>query len=238
MSARNSFKHPSDLEYLSESYLGVAIAPFGSGNHIGLLYKLDDTVRLLHLAWHKRLQDHPAEEGERYLWAPFAFELEEQVALAGMASEVAANAQPNDFPYGFDCVFVAGVDMFDKAGNAVLYPVGKGLTCATFLFSLLKWWGYPTVDVKTWHQVAGDVEWQQQIISWLAQSGDPESLAQAEALAKDVGCVRLRPDQMAGSCVIDPASWPIEFDEAQTLALEVMEQVASERAMRPDALGR
>lgn len=232
MSVGDKFKHPEDCAYLEDVHLGVAIMRSGAGHHVGLLYRLDDSVRLLHMGWHRDLRDEAIRIGFKYLWAPIGLTPVEQVALAGMAAEVSANTRPTDFRYGIDWHYVEEEGLFDEEKKVILYPVGKGVTCATFLYGLFKWWGYKLVAHDTWRPVEGDPEWQRWIAAILSDAEDPDSKAQAQELAKDVGALRLRPEQLAGACATDVDDWPVPFESACALAEEVVAQVASEAAKR------
>jgi hypothetical protein len=232
LSVGEKFKHPGDCGYLDGVHLGVAISRVGDGHHIGLLYRLDDSIKLLHLGWHRDLRDELVHAGFKYLWAPIGLTAVEQVALAGMAAEVSVNVRLTDFRYGLDWQYVEEEGLFDEDEKVIIYPVGKGVTCATFLYGLFKWWGYKLVAPDTWQAVAGDQEWQRWVVSVLGASKDEDSRAQAEALAKDVGVLRLRPEQLAGACATDVEAWPVLFDGACALAAEVVAQVASETARR------
>lgn len=237
MSVGEKFKHPGDLGYLDGAHIGVAIGPVGRGHHIGLLYRLDDSIKILHLGWHRNLLDERVPEDFEYLWSPIGLTGVEQIALAAMASEVSANVCPTDFRYGIDWHYVEEEGLFDADKKVILYPVGKGVTCATFLYGLFKWWGYQLVAHDTWQVVEGDAEWQLWIADMLAKSQDPDSKAQAEALLKDVGAFRLRPEQLAGACATDVDGWPVQFDSACALAAEVVAQVAHETAKRLPSVG-
>jgi hypothetical protein len=211
-------------------HLGVAIMQSGDGHHVGLLYRLDDSVRLLHLGWHRDLRDQPVSDGMRYLWAPIELTQEEQVALSAMASEVAVNVQPTDLRYGLDWNYVDSAGLFDSEDKVIVYPVGKGVTCATFLYALFMWWGYKPVDSSTWKNLDGDEVWQAWVVSLLAGSENEDSCNQARELAADVGCLRLRPEQIAAACAFDVDAWPLAFDDACELAADVVAQVAFEAA--------
>lgn len=232
MSVGEKFKHPEDSGYLDGAHLGVAIGRAGSGHHIGLLYRLDDSLKILHLGWHRILLDEVIPEEFDYLWSPIGLTLEEQVALAAMASEVSVNVRPTELRYGIDWHYVEEEGLFDSDRNVILYPVGKGVTCATFLYGLFRWWGYQLVAHDTWRVVEGDVEWQRWIAGKLDESSNPDSKAQAQALLRDVGALRLRPEQLAGACATNFDEWPLQFDNACVLAAEVVAQVALESAKR------
>lgn len=226
----DKFKHPSDCGYLAGTYLGVAITRFGAGHHVGLLYRLDDSVKLLHLGWHRDLRDEKVDATFKYLWAPFDLIREEQIAFAGMAATVSVNAEPTDFRYGLDWLYVEKEGIFDENKNIIIYPVGKGVTCATFLYGLFKCWGYTLVDSETWEVMPGDQDWQNWIVDLLDKSTCEDAREQAKALKDDVGALRLRPEQLAGACASNFDTWPVPFDSACALATEVIAQVKRETA--------
>lgn len=232
MIVSETFKHPRDCSCLDGTHLGIAITNIGEGRHVGLLYRLDNSIRLLHLGWHRDLKDEQVDAAFDYLWAPIDLIKEEQIALAGMAAEVSVNTKPTDFRYGIDWLHVENEGVFDKDNKIIIYPVGKGVTCATFLYGLLKSWGYMVVDSKTWQVMPGDEEWQKLIFFYLNQSTSDDAREQAKALKDDIGALRLRPEQLAGACATNSEDWPVPFENACSLAKEVIAQLAKEKARR------
>ena len=209
--------------------LGVVVMPVPAlspedqyGLHSGLLYKIDDgSPRISHLAWHFRLRDDAA--SDPYLWADTALdENNSRFVAAWLASR---QNSPSNIPYGID----AGGSCFDKATREFLPPpLGKGLTCATYIVAILKSLGFPLLLEETWPtDRTSDDSWQRAVIDALRNDGAGEDYV--EATQKDVGAKRFRPSEVVGSATRAP--WPVAFQDAAELAASVVADVQNAIAM-------
>ena len=88
--------------------------------------------------------------------------------LAGLLAVLAKS--PPVVPYGFDATGCC----FDTQGQFLPPPVGKGLTCATFIVALLRVYGYELVAEATWPVRAEDDAWRQDILTILQDYATPE----------------------------------------------------------------
>jgi hypothetical protein len=224
------FHHPEVSSYLQGCQIGIAIAPMGSGFHVGLLYRTDDDVRMLHLGWHRDLRDDQAVKGDLYLWAPVGLSDLEQLSLAGLAADVVRHVEPVDISYGIDWIYTTA-DHFREDGSIVVFPIGKGMTCATFIDAIFRHWGYFPVDASSWKIVDGDEDWQRQVACWLERT-HPNEIEHIKGVLNDVGCLRLRPSQLAGSCAENSDAWSVDFEQAQKLSEEVLERIVVEKKSR------
>lgn len=203
--------------------LGVVVSPVPAlspqdpyGVHSGILYKIDGgSARISHLAWHFRLEDVPA--ADPYLWADVGLDdANSRVIAAWLALR---QKSPSNIPYGLD----AGGACFDKTTREFLPPpLGKGLTCATYIVTIFKSLGFPLLLEDTWPtDRADDHSWQRAVVDMLTKTGADKD--HIEAVGKDVGAKRFRPAEVVGAAIHTP--WPVAFQDAATLAAAVIADV-------------
>jgi hypothetical protein len=90
-------------------------------------------------------------------------------------------------------------------------PLGKGLTCATFILAVLRGHGLLPVDETTWLPRAEDVDWQTAIIEDLEASGAEQD--HIEAVRNDIGAKRFRPAEVVGAVIEADSHWPVRREE-------------------------
>lgn len=184
--------------------------------HCGLLYKSDDDeTRLLHLAFHHRLLDE--KPNEKYRWADVGLDPFNRQVFAALASLIAEGSPA--VPYGFDA---SGVCFDPSTGKLIPPPLGKGLTCATFILAVFKTYGYELVDEGTWKPRADDLTWQETILSMLKEKATQDHV---DAVASDVGAMRFRPAEVVGAATCEVH--PVAFDDACSLADEIVSELAA-----------
>lgn len=194
------------------------------GLHTGLLYKIDgEGPRIAHLGWHEVQIDN--EPDENYLWADVNLDETNCIVIASWLDD--RRLRPDKIPYGFR---IDGSPYDPVTGEFIPPPLGRGLTCATFIVAVLEHLGFQLLEQHTWPSTrADDVAWQEGILAALAKTG--VSQAHVDALSNDVGSTRFRPEEVCGATVLAP-DWPVAFADARVVAEEVLAVVD---AFRPDA---
>src|SRR3954451_8025983 len=121
--------------------LGVGIC--SDSRHVGIIYRRGSgTPRLWHLAMHYDLRDEPCDK--TYFWANCALDEHNKNYVAAWIT--ARSVRADKIPFGFDATGAA----FDaKTGEFIAPPVGKGLTCATFITAVFQHLGFDLLDEKT-----------------------------------------------------------------------------------------
>jgi hypothetical protein len=184
--------------------------------HVAFLYRLDDgSPKLVHLAWHHMLKrDDPEPE---YMWADFA-ELvqEDRRVMAGFLSKIGTRGPL--IPFG---LAIEGIKFDLSTGELLDVPHGGGMTCATFVFVVLKVLGHEVVDLGGWPtDRREDVVWQTDIVDKLSKWAPQH----AEAVKKNSSCVRLRPEEVVGASAAE--GWSIDFSTAETLGVQVLAEMS------------
>jgi len=195
--------------------------PFGL--HSGFLYRIDDGApRFSHLAWHFDLQDEPAGD-PKYLWSDTGLdEGNSRVVAAWLANR---GRLPNDIPYGINS---DGACFDTVTAQFVPAPVGKGLTCATYVKAVLSHLGFKLLAEDTWPtDRADDRSWQLAVVEALRARA--AAAPHVDAVNKDVGSKRFRPVEVVGAATLPHSSWAVVFDDAAKVAQSIIVDVQKAR---------
>jgi hypothetical protein len=206
----------SEAPFEGVSDFGVAIREIDTGqNHCAILYKLDHRqARFCHLAFHHDLRDEIAHDP--YLWADAGLDPTNRRVVAAWVGNLQINR--GNIPYGLDS---AGCCFDVVTGELLPPPIGKGLTCSTFITSVLRSLGFDVLKENEWPQRSGDVVFGQKIVEMLEAvhaSGD-----HIQAVKKDVGAQRFRPEEVVGAITL--SAWPVGFADARDLADAVIKDL-------------
>jgi hypothetical protein len=111
-------------------------------------------------------------------------------------------------------------DCFDSVTWEFIFgPTRLGLTCSTFVLAVFHTARLPLVDYSSWPvNRPGDSEWQQRIVS-LLKGRAPE--AHVEAVSREVGSARFRPEEVAGAATVNPL--PASFELAAERGEQILE---------------
>jgi len=188
--------------------------------HVGIIYRVDDSgPRFCHLAWHFKLVDEPLPVN--YCWGASGLDPVNKVVMAAYVALLKQNA--SDVPYGID---FSGV-YFDDQGHYIVQPIGRGLTCATFIMAVFIRYGFELVNMESWPERPDDIEWQQQVIKVLTGYASPEHV---EAVSRNVGARRFRPEEIAAGVISE--NIPLDFSVAHALAQEILHDLYSDCAVQ------
>ena len=207
---------PLELEarpFSEVNHVGVVIQRTEHGLHSGLLYQLPNSEpRILHLAFHHMLRDEPA--ALPYRWSDMGLDEDNKLVLATLLSRIAAT-EPR-INYGFDS---DGACFDPETGDMLPLPIGKGLTCATFIVAALRTYRFRLLDPATWPERPEDREWEEAILNLLAEYATADHV---EAVRSSVGAKRLRPDEVVGAATLSDDYWPASFQSARGLADQIL----------------
>lgn len=213
--------HSALLHPLSEVE-GLAIAVCRTGDtqlHVGLAYEHnEDSVVFCHLAWHHRLRhdlDPPAQphwsRSELY-WKDVSLHPINRKVVAAWLENLRHDS--NRIPYGFD----VRPPVFSEDGRYIPQALGKGMTCATFVVEVYRSTSFTLVDEGTWpNRPAEDAHWQAEILARLADGHAGQD--HVDALRNDIGCIRIRPEEVASATLQD--TLPASFESCRALAVQI-----------------
>lgn len=198
------------LTEISHAAVAVGIGNFEFPHqlHTGVFHaSQDESPRMLHLAWHSRLQNSSPEDW--YLWIHPPFEPERLRQVATMCRRIFRKNQENGLPYGF------GVpnDNFDHTtGEYLIRDSHFGLTCASFVLAVFDAVSLKLANYASWPTGRdSDKAWQRWVIEMLEMTGAPERHIQN--VKCDIGSVRFHPQQVAACASLEHV--PVTFDAAE-----------------------
>jgi hypothetical protein len=184
--------------------------------HMGIMYRgRGQKPEFLHLAWDDALS-RDWESDWRYLWASPEVEPERLRAMGGLCRQVWRRYQ-EDRRFAYALGF--GGTTFDVSGRVVLGPNARGLTCATFVLALFKYFGIELVDEPSWPVRTKD---DRKFLRQVAPFTKPEHLAILESEV-DAGCRRIRPEEVLGACAI--VELPATFEATRCHAEEILSRI-------------
>jgi hypothetical protein len=180
--------------------------PGGSRNtHAGIVYRDDDgTLFHLHLATHWRLKHEGFEDGTLFVIPDLQAEFVRLVRR--MCRRI--SLRPPRISYALRYPRTA---RFVVAGRfAALEGEDNGLNCSTFVLTLFDTYGVQVVRFADWPIRVADARWHRKIVDYI-RSIDP---AQANRLEPEIGCQRVRPEEVAAAFLFPEASFPVSPDDA------------------------
>ena len=189
----------------------VTIMPGAVGAHIGVRYVADDdgALRHMHLAFHHAFEDSACAPDDA-LWVVPGLRDEELEDVATSARLVARRHHDGRIPYAFD---KRGAHF--SAEGALVLGGSAGLTCATFVLVLFEHANLHLVDEVTWDagrsaaRIDEDERAQGELVAFL----EKRDAAQAKRVEGEVGCTRVRAEEVAGASGIP--GHPISFARAE-----------------------
>ena len=200
--------------------VAVAIARMPQGHmHVGILYHERDgnnAARLLHLAFHKRLEDDEVSAKmycrklKRSLTCIVPALEEEDAIYVAIYCRGLARHLP-DVPYGLNYNSAGCFEITESGAELKLPEERKWLNCSTFVLTVFQSAGPKLIDPMGWpDRPDEDREMQRQLIKWLW----PEAgCKHVKRLIPDVGRARIRPEETAGACLEDEL--PALFSECE-----------------------
>lgn len=122
-------------------------------------------------------------------------------------------------PYGFDRTGIA----FDPStGKATIPSGGKGLTCATFIITVLETQLLRLLKEEEWPSDA-NFEWQDSMLAELKGAPDVDE-SYILAVSEHVGHVRrFSPEEVVGSAA--EAAWPVGYQRATKAAQKILSKM-------------
>ncbi|MDX7563504.1 hypothetical protein SJ402_26365 [Klebsiella variicola] len=202
-------------------FKNIAIAiklvnPAMQQRHLGLFLKPDgdNSVKLLHLAWHNdfRLDDKNNISND-YFYLPTFNGCEETLAEIFVDWLITVWEENRDgLPYS---IIYNNTDLaFDASGKVRELSIGEGFTCSTFVLECFKSQGYDLIKYETWPSRPEDKDWSTTIFSFLERTGSEPAHIQVQRTHNTV--TRYRPEEVAAAASLS------KFDERRLCFEEVI----------------
>lgn len=198
----------------------VTVAKSVVGAHVGILYRVDKSGarRHLHLAFHHQLQDDPDFLAETFWIRPG---LDEYAIsdLCAAARLIANRHRDRRVAYALHPRNAA----IDQDGTIRLNQ-SLGLTCATFVVLVFRHVRVELLNAESWdgrtdERRLEDEKAQTLLVSYL----QARSAQHAEMVRRDIGCTRIRAEEVAAASGM--TDHPIPFDKAEPAGRRVLEML-------------
>lgn len=202
---------------------GLAIQvtdPVNGQLHAVALYRFDGRLMIGDLQSHFRTRRADVRASDSLFWiAPDLSHEDQRILAATIDAWLDLNA--NKIPYSV--AHPGGVIFKDNVwvGN----EPGQGLTCATFIVALFDELGIPFIELGSWEERAGDVEWAERILVALAPFMSAEHI---EAQRERIGtAIRVRPADIAaaGHLIRQDMDAPLPFRDVEPLSATIEAQM-------------
>lgn len=201
-----------------ESLPMFAVAIFANGqSHAGVLFRdAAGGVSLLHLAGHEKLKVEVAKDvvPDNYCWAIPPYKDMELRQLAGFARVQAKRKRAVAFSFRY----IPDEYKYVKGGD-VAFKNMAGLTCATYVLSIIDYLKLPLLDYSTWLPRDDDGPNQEHMLRCMSLRVPPEHYEKAK---REVGSLRFRPQEVVGACLTDD-QLPVPLPAAELLGNQVMD---------------
>jgi len=185
--------------------VAITVAPAGN-THVGLLYcDENDLPRLLHLRFDCFLEDSPFPPD--YLYGDPNLDDIDKEMVAGHCRLIAAKNPPIRFAIHYN----PRARLIQREDTILLEKEGKGLNCVTFALAVFEHAGPGLINTDGWPKRPEDVPWHKRLVLQLLAQGVPRWYV--KKVAKDIGCVRVRPEEATGACLED--NLPATFVQCQ-----------------------
>jgi hypothetical protein len=205
--------------------LAVVVCRSGNGTHAGVAYRgADGSTRLLHLAFHLDLRDDDFERYRpRYVCVVPNLHRADLVALAGYCRRIYLRNAVGGIPYNL--AYEPGTTLDPDTGDLVLPETGTGMSCSTFIVHFFHSSGNRILDVTGWPASRpGDTERQEELVRWMEANPAPAFQTQAARIRGQIGCPRIRPEDVAGGCMEDVL--PARFDDCDSNGRGILAMLA------------
>jgi hypothetical protein len=205
--------------------VAVAACRSGNGTHVGVAYRgPDGAARLLHLAFHLDLRDDDFRRVRpRYVCVVPNLHQADLVALAGYCRRIFLMNSAGRIPYNLAYEPETGFD--PDTGDLVLPGTATGMSCSTFVLHLFRSSGNPLLDVTGWPAGRpGDRERQEELVRWMEATPSPAYQAQASRIRGQIGCPRVRSEDVAGGCLEDEL--PARFEQCDPNGRAILAMLA------------
>lgn len=198
-------------------YVAVGVCITGRNIHTGIVHReLDGTTRFLEQGFHYNTRNDPVRKSVQDYEGLFLFvvpDLEEDRArnVAGMCRLIAkylVGKGLNGFAYALKLDEEA---RFDPFTGELAMPNGAGLSCSTFVIVVFRSARVRFIDFENWPVRPGDITAQSGLVDMLdvwRKQGRATS-EHVEKVRNEIGCVRARPEEIAGMCLLRlPGKYP------------------------------
>jgi hypothetical protein len=185
--------------------------------HVGVVYKDRNSIYMLHLGWHNTLLRWDYPEGYACVIPPIK---PERMRSVSALCRLIWKRQPK-IPFSFK--LDQNVRFNIKSGDILLTLNGIGLNCSNFAVVIYLQNGIQLIDFDTWQERPLDKTWHEYLIRLLERTVPPPPPPHVAAVRKEVGCARIRPEEVAGACLEEQL--PTAFSQCERNGHDIVQAI-------------
>jgi hypothetical protein len=213
--------------------LAIFIMPTDEGTHTGILHRDHGNLFILDLLWHRQLRSIKYQKAVPACVIP-GLDPDEINDLTAMCRLIHSRHKDRHLGYNIPYAFRHGNnDRFNKGTGELMLLDGLGLTCSTFVLTVFESVYLPLIDFDTWQNREDDNIRHTRLLDMMrngipAFKIPPAEPAHVSAVAAELPCVRVRPEEVTAAGMSDSRS--VDFWRAERGGRWILEVLTPERA--------
>jgi hypothetical protein len=198
----------------------VGVCQHDHGRHVGVTYRAKGVAMFLHQAWHKYqavdlLDDVWKRFKGQFVFAAPDIEPDRAKAVSGFCRAIARDIATGESQIGYALQYDPDA-LVDRHTGKLALPNGKGLTCVTYVLVIFKSAKLPIIDFEGWPERPADLAAHTNLLDALCKDLARVEHEHCFAVAKELRCVRCRPEEICGACLcMRPGSPAIKHAHAE-----------------------
>ena len=216
------FRRPTDPA------LAIFIMRTDDGSHTGLLVRMNGLLMNQDVLWHEKFRSSPCRQLPHFVTP--ALEPEEIHDVRMMCQLIHERQNSRDpskeyrIPYAFRYTNKARIN---RATGEVQLVDGLGMSCSTFVLAVFQSVEIRLVDMATWKARADDITRHEQLLQKMRDGipdfADPAPPAHIALVARETTCLRVRPEEVAATGMINDL--PATFEQLETAGTWIMSEI-------------
>lgn len=202
---------PASQIHLNPGQIALALAPGTFGSHTGVVFRREpesDELTVLHLRWNEWAEASPFPGASCWIGAILDIGETSGLAIEELLRDLAS--KPPVIKYGVNVIEAEG--SFIRAGYRKP-KASDGLTCATFVWQLLRYGGLNPVAAESWPQ-GENGEWVIKIAFHLIYDPKRPDAQQGTLVAgAHSGARRIKPTELGVPACHPVEDWPMEYKQ-------------------------
>ena len=183
--------------------------------HAGIIYKESDgKLYMLHLAWNHDLRRNAY--NDRYACVTPKLRPERARSIAAFC-RLLWNRQRENQTIPFALRLCKEVKFDSVSGKLLLSKGAYGLNCSNFTIIVYLQFGVELIALDTWQSREEDSLRQADLVKMLEADNAPKD--HVEAVRSEIGCARVRPEEVAGASLEE--AWPVTFEVCERNGREI-----------------
>ena len=201
-----------ELEYQPTVFLGLKSYPRAvPQQHVAFIYENNfNTLSICHLTGDFSLENTLFIDTEKFLVKPLVFKDDSNDYMLSNYLEIVHDDGVTLVPYG---IINSGNCFCPNTGKFLGLVLGEGLTCATFVLTILETLNLHMLDKNSWTQRQADMEWQMSVVGYIFSRDQLRAMTMKNSIGK---ATRFRPEEVfAAACVMGEPRWKVTMQDVE-----------------------